>query len=85
MTTPSLFSPVPQDKQEVEPVFDLLKSMAPVGQAALEMLSLPPPLAHAAHDAIVLGAALEKFIRGVYNTALALEDITEAGYIIYLI
>ena len=40
-------------------------------------------------NAVVLGTALEKFIRGVYNTELpptvAMEDITEAGYIIYLI
>ena len=81
--------PLPQDKQEVEPAFDLLKSMVPVGRAALDNLNLPPPLAHSAHDAVDMGAALEKFIGGVYNTELpltvALEDINEVGYIIYLI
>ena len=90
VTTPSLFyPPLPQDKQEVEPALDLLKSMALVGRAALDKLSLPPPLAHAAHDAILLGTALEKFVGGVFNTqappTVAIKDITEAGDIIYLI
>ena len=87
VTTPS--PPLPQGKQEVRPAFDLLKSMAAIGRAALDNLNLPPPLVHAAGDAVVLGTALEKFIRGVYNTKLpptvALENIAEAGYIIYLI
>ena len=86
VTTPSLSCPpLPQDKQEVEPAFGLLKSMA----AALNNLNLPPPLVHAAGDAVVLGTALQKFIGGVYNTELpptvALENIAEAAYIIYLI
>ena len=89
VTTPSLFYlPLPQDKQDVEPAFDLLKSMGAVGWAALDNLALSPPLAHAAHDAIVLGTALEKFIGEGYNTELpptvSLEDITEARYMIYL-
>ena len=81
--------PLPQDQQEVEPAFDLLKSMAAIGRAALGNLILPPPLVHAAGDAVVLVTALGKFIGGVYNTELpptvALENIAEAGYIIYLI
>ena len=81
--------PLPQDQQEVEPAFVLLKSMAAIGRAALENLNLPPPVVHAAGDAVVLGTALEKFMGGVYNTELpptvALENIAEAGYIIYLI
>ena len=86
VTTPSLSCPpLPHDKQEVEPAFGLLKSMA----AALDNLNLPPPLVHAAGDAVVLGTALQKFIGGVYNTELpptvALENIAEAAYIIYLI
>ena len=76
-------------KQEVEPAFDLVKSMAATGRAAPDTLNLPPPLVHAAGDAVVLGTALEKFIGGVYNTerppTVALENIAEAGYIIYLI
>ena len=35
--------PLPQDKQEVEPAFVLLKSMAATGRAALDNLNLPPP------------------------------------------
>ena len=81
--------PLPQDKQQVEPAFDLLKSMAAVGRAALDNLNLPPPLVHAACDAVVLGTALEKFIGGCFNTepppTVALENIAEAGYIIYLV
>ena len=81
--------PVPQDKQEVEPAFVLLKSMAAIGRAALDNLNLPPRLVHAAGDAVVLGTALEKFIGGVHSTELpptvAVENIAEAGYIIYLI
>ena len=80
---------LPQDNQEVEPAFDPLKSMAAEGRAALDNLNLPPPLVHAAGDAVVLGTALEKFIGGVYNTELpptvALENMVEAGYIICLI
>ena len=63
--------------------------MAPVGRAALENLNLPPPLVHAGHHAMVLGTAFAKFLDGVYNTELpptaALENIVEAGYIIYRI
>ena len=81
--------PLPQDKQEAEAAFDLLKSMVAIGRAALDNLNLPPPLVHAASDAVVLGTALEKFIGGVYNTeqppTVALENIAEAGNIIYLI
>ena len=80
---------LPQDKQEVEPAFDLLKCMAAIGRAAPNNLNLPPPLVHAVGDAVVLGTALEKFIGGVYNTepppTVAVENIAEAGYIIYLI
>ena len=71
---------LPEDKQEVDPAFDLLKPMAQVGWATVDKLTVLPPVAHAAHDAVLLGTALGKLIRGV-----ALEDITEAGYIIYLI
>ena len=78
-----------QDKKEAEPAFDLLKSLAPVEPAALGKLSLSHPLAHATHDAVVLGIAFEKFISGVYvidmSPTVALEDITKARYIIYLI
>ena len=81
--------PLPQDKQEVEPAFDLLKSMVAVGRAAPDNLNLPPPLVHAAGDSVVPGTALEKFIGGVYSTQLpptvTLENIAEAGYIVYLI
>ena len=85
VTTPSLSCPsLPQDKQEVEPVFDLLKSTAAIGRAALYNLNLPAPLVHAAGDAVVLVTALENFIGGVYNKELpptvALENIAEAGY-----
>ena len=63
--------------------------MAAIGRAALDNLNLPPPLVHAAGDAVVPGTALEQFIGGVYNTELpptvALENIAEAGYIIYLV
>ena len=80
---------VPQDKQRVHSVFDLLKSMAAIGLAALDNLNLLPPLVHAACDAVVLGTTVEKFIGGVCNTQLpptvALEDIAEGGYLIYLI
>ena len=55
---------LPHDKTEVEPVCDLLKSMAPVGRAPLDNLNLPLPLARVAHDAVVLGTALEKFMGG---------------------
>ena len=90
VTTPILCCPpLPQDEQEVEPAFELLKSMAAIGRAAVDNLSLPPPLFHAAGDAVVLGTALEKFIGGFYNTQLpptvAMENIAEARYIIYLI
>ena len=85
----AVLPPLPQDKQEVEPAFDLPKSMAAIRRAAVHNLNLPPPLVHAAGDALCLGTALEKFIGGVYNTELAptvaLENIAEAGYIIYLI
>ena len=37
--TPVL-SPVPQDKPEVEPVFDVRKSMADIGRAAYDNLNL---------------------------------------------
>ena len=81
--------PLPQDKQEVEPAFVLLKSMPAMGLAALDSQNLPPPLVHAAGDAVVLGTALEKFIGGVYNTELpptvAVENIAKGGYILYLI
>ena len=60
--------PLPQDKQEVEPAFVLLKSMVAIGRAPLDNLNLPPPVVHAAGDAVILGTALEKFIGGVYNT-----------------
>ena len=84
-----ILPPVPQDKQEVEPAFDLLKSMVAEGRTALGNLAPPPPLAQVAHDAVVLGKALEKFIGEGYNTELpptvALEDITEAGCMIYLV
>ena len=84
-----VLTPLPQDKQEVEPAFVLLKSMAAIGRAALDNLNLPPPLVHAAANAVVLSTALETFIGGLYNTELpptvALENIAEAGYIIYLI
>ena len=80
--------PMPQDKQDVPPAFDLLKSMAALGRAAHDNLNLPP-LVHAAHDTVVLGRALEKFIGGSYNTELpptiALAGIAEARCIIYLI
>ena len=63
--------------------------MAGIGRAAVDNLNMPPPLVHGAGDAVVLGTALEKFIGAVYNTELpptvALENIAEAGYIIYLI
>ena len=79
----------PQDKQQVQPVFDLLKSMGAKGRAAPDDVNLLPPVVHAAQDAVVLGTTLKKFIGGVHNTelppAVALEDIAEAGYIIYLI
>ena len=61
-----ILPPLPQDNEEVAPAFDLLKSMAAVGRAR----SLPPPLADAAHKAVVLCTTLEKFIWGVYNTEL---------------
>ena len=70
-------------------MFVLLKSMAAIGRTPLDNLNLPPPVVHAAGYAVVLGMALEKFIGGVYNIELpptvALENIAEAGYIIYLI
>ena len=34
----------------------------------MDKLSLPPPVAHAVHDAVVLTMAREKFIVEVYNT-----------------
>ena len=75
--------PLRQDKQEVEPAFDLLKSMAAICRAALDNLNVPPPLVHVAGDAVVLGTTLQKFIRGVYHTDLPptvpLENIAEAG------
>ena len=81
--------PLPKDKQEVEPAFDLLKSMVAIGRAAVDNLNMLPPLVHAAGDAVILGTALQKFIGGVYNTELpptiAVENIAEAGYIFYLI
>ena len=55
---------MPPKKKQVEPAFVLLKSMAAIGRAALDNLNLPPPLVHAAGDAVVLGTALEKFIGG---------------------
>ena len=80
---------VPQNNEEDAPAFDLSKSMAAVGRAALDKRSLPPPLADAAHKAVVLSTTLEKFIWGVYNTELpptvALKEIIEVGYIIYSI
>ena len=81
--------PLPHNKQEVEPAFALLKSMAAIGRAALDTLNLPPALVHATSNAVVLGTALEKFIGGVYITELpptvALENIAEARYIMYLV
>ena len=63
--------------------------MAAIGLVAPDNLNLPPPLVHAASDAVLLGTAIEKFIGEVYNTELpqtvALENIAEAGYIIHLI
>ena len=44
--------PLPQDKQEVKPAFVLLKYMAALGRAALHNLNPPPPLVHAAGDAL---------------------------------
>ena len=87
--TKPVLPPLPQDKQEVQAAFGLLKSMADIGRAALDNLDLPPPLVHAAGDAVVQGTALEKFIGGGHNTELpptvTLENIPKAGYIIYLI
>ena len=84
-----ILSHLPQDKQEVEPPFDLLNSMAAIGRAAPDNLNMRAPLVHTASDAVVLGTALGKFIGGVYNTGLpptvAQEDIAEARYIMYLI
>ena len=48
--------------------------MAASRRAALYSLAPPPPLAHAAHDAVVLGTALENFIGGVYNTQLPRQE-----------
>ena len=80
MTTPSLFCPpLPQDKQEVEPTFDLLKSMVAVGRAAPDNLNVPPLMVHAAHDAVVFGTALQKFVGGIYNTELPPTVALEAG------
>ena len=56
------------DRQYGGPAFDLLKSMAAVGRTAPDNLILPPPLVHAAHDAVVLGMAAEKFIGGGFIT-----------------
>ena len=66
-----VLSPLPQDKEEVKPTLDLLKSMAAIGRIAPANLNLSPPLVHAAGDAVVLGIALEKFIGRVYNTELS--------------
>ena len=38
--------PYPEDKQEVEAAFDLLKALAAVGEAALDNSALPPPPPH---------------------------------------
>ena len=56
--------PLPRDKQEVEPAFDLLRLMPLVGRTLQDTLNLPPAVAHGADDAVVLGTALEKFIGG---------------------
>ena len=86
---PVLPPPPPQEKQEVEPAFHLLKYMAAIGCTAPDNLNLPPPLVHAVSDAVVLGTAPKYFIGGFYNTQLpptvALENIAKAGYIVDLI
>ena len=86
---PILPPPANRFKQEVQPAFDLLKSMVAVGRAALDNTAMPPRLADTAHDAVVLGTTLEKFMGGVCNTKLpptvALQYITKARYMIYLI
>ena len=84
----SVLYPLPHDKRGVEPAFDLLKSMAPIGRAAPDILNLAAPPVHAA-SCPCLGYGSRKIHGGVYNTELpptvALENIAEAGYIIYLI
>ena len=48
--------PYPEDKQELDAAFDLLKALAPVGGATLDNPAPPPPANHAAPQITEYGA-----------------------------
>ena len=56
--------PPPQDKQEVEPAFVVLKSMAAIGRAALDNLNLPPPPSPCCRRCRCFGYGTRKMHRG---------------------